>query len=231
MKKYTFLEFSGLSKVLVTFMIIEAAVCVIAIYSGYEEYQLLRVIEAGEDYTQEQIDFNDLRQGVVGLLQVVVMLITAIAFLKWNYRMINNAYCVDDSTLTISPGWGIGYYFVPIFSLWKPYQALRDAYDVFVSKCAVDRNRIILPLWWGAYLISCFLGQIVFRFSLQAETVDSIILSTSLSMVSDAWDFILDLIGIMLVMHVSHACEECFESRHSHDHFTDDFDKDDVSFE
>ena len=126
MKKYTFLEYSGLSKVLITFMVIEAAVCVIAIYSGYQEYQLLRVIEAGEDYTQEQIDLNDLRQGIVALLQVVVMLVTAIAFLKWNYRMINNAYTVDDSTLTISPGWGIGYYFVPIFSLWKPYQALRE---------------------------------------------------------------------------------------------------------
>ena len=71
----------------------------------------------------------------------------------------------------------------------------------------------------------------MFRLSLHAETVDEIVFSTLLAMVSDAWDFILDLIGIMLVMHVSHACEECFESRNSRDQLTDDFDKADVTFE
>ncbi len=231
MKKYTYLDPSGLSKILVTFLIIGAAADAVAAYADYLEYQLLSVIQAGEDYTQEQIDGNDLRQGVIGLLQVAVTLITAIIFLKWTYRIINNAYSVDGSSLTISPGWGIGYYFVPILSLWKPYQALRDAYDVLISKCAVERNQLMFSLWWAAWIISCIAGQTVFRISLRAETIDELIVATSITLGSDAWDFLLDLITIMLVMHVTYACVECHENRKSRDQFSGDTYEDDDSFE
>lgn len=231
MKKYTYLELSGLSKVLVTFLIIGAAADAIAAYGDYLQYQLLSAIQTGEDYTQEQIDGNDLRQGAIGLLQLAVTLITAIIFLKWTYRIINNAYSIDGSSLTISPGWGIGYYFVPIFSLWKPYQALRDAYDVLISKCAVERNQLLFSLWWAAWLISCFAGQAVFRLSLRAETIDELIVANSITLGSDAWDFLLNLIAIMLVMHVTYACVECHESRNSRDQFSGDIYEDDDLFE
>ncbi len=228
MKKYTFLEISGLSNFLVVCLALGVALNVVAVYGSILEYELISSIVQGEDYTQEQIDNNDFRQGIIGLLQVALMIVTAILFFKWTYRVINNAYTDENSQLSISPGWGIGYYFVPVLSLWKPYQALREAYDVYASRGVVDRDRILFPLWWAAWLISCSAGQVDFRVTSNAETAEQLLFATSVTIAADSWNILLNLITVMLVIHVTFACVEFQENRVSGRQFPDNtYDDDD----
>jgi hypothetical protein len=45
-----------------------------------------------------------------------------------------------------SPGWGVGFWFIPVVNLWMPYQAIRDclAHD--------DPNRAMVLRYWLLYL-------------------------------------------------------------------------------
>ena len=45
-----------------------------------------------------------------------------------------------------SPGWGVGFWFIPVVNLWMPYQAIRDclAYD--------DHSRAMVLRYWLLYV-------------------------------------------------------------------------------
>ena len=102
--------------------------------------------------------------GGAGLLEVVVYLVSGFLTLKWIYRASRNAHVLARG-LEISPPWAVGFYFVPLASLWKPFQALREVWQVSARP---DRWRSapvpdLMRWWWGLWLISNFLGNGSFR--------------------------------------------------------------------
>ena len=62
-----------------------------------------------------------------------------------------------------SPGWGVGFWFIPVVNLWMPYQAIRDclAHD--------DPNRAMVMRYWLLYL-GMELGLVLTIIGLMAST-------------------------------------------------------------
>ncbi|MEP4077039.1 DUF4328 domain-containing protein [Haloferula sp.] len=88
-----------------------------------------------------------------------------VVFLCWSYRILWNAAQVSPETMTVSPGWGVGAYFVPIANFWVPVKGLLQASRVYGTS-----SGIILIWWFGgiavglSYLIFTlwFLDQLTF---------------------------------------------------------------------
>lgn len=63
---------------------------------------------------------------------------------------------VLGSPMSMSPGWAVGYFFIPIMNLWKPYQAMKEIWQGSDPDPAVDALRVrvpaLIPWWWGTYL-------------------------------------------------------------------------------
>lgn len=88
------------------------------------------------------IALNDLRQFIIFSIHTIVFIVIAIAFLKWTYRANKNCQgftkqvlkekkhlqILGEKIMRFSPGWSIGYYFIPILNLYKPYQAMKEIY-------------------------------------------------------------------------------------------------------
>lgn len=66
--------------------------------------------------------------GVAGIFYLVVYIITSVLFLRWVYVSNRNARALGASDMQHSPGWSVGWYFIPIATLWKPYQAMKEIY-------------------------------------------------------------------------------------------------------
>jgi hypothetical protein len=46
---------------------------------------------------------------------------------RWIYRTNANAHLLGGD-MTISPGWSVGWYFVPVANLFKPYEGMKETW-------------------------------------------------------------------------------------------------------
>lgn len=183
-------------------------IAAVSIGSGYLEYQLLTDYQNGA-YTSQELaiadgEASDARQGIVAILYMVIFVVSGFLILRWIHRANYNARQLGAKNLNFTPGWAIGYYFVPILTLWKPYQAMKEIWKASKnpSDWVSQNTSAILPIWWTIWLISAFLGQALLRFSLRAEELSELINLNLLTQASDLLDIPLALIFLSIVNRI-----------------------------
>ncbi len=97
------------------------------------------------------------------------LLVTIVAFCMWTYRVASNAAAAFGARTPVTPGWAVGYYFIPFINMWRPYQALGDVWRGSDPKGGEDDSRfasIAAPLpwffitWWLTWLASRLVERI-----------------------------------------------------------------------
>jgi Domain of unknown function (DUF4328) len=178
-------------------LIAVAIVDLIAIGSDYAEYQLL-----GTEYTLEEADANDLRQGAIGALQLGLLIASAVFFIRWFKRAYENVGVLDRER-RYRTGWTIWGWFVPILSLWRPKQIANDIWRSTNADPVDDSVSPLLTLWWAAFLISNWAGQVALRSSFSGETPEELQTAAAAYIVTDAVDFVAALLAIWVVRTVT----------------------------
>ena len=112
--------------------------------------------------------------GCIGLSTLPVYLVTVVLFCMWVYRANKNARALGAQGMTFTPGWSVGWFFIPIMNLFKPYQAVREihqASDPYADARTWRKAPVaaIVGWWWAFWIISNILGQIEFRLALRGE--------------------------------------------------------------
>ncbi|NGM50441.1 DUF4328 domain-containing protein [Caulobacter sp. 602-2] len=111
----------------------------------------------GGDASMSLLQFVD---GGVTLLYVAVFIIAGFLGLKWTYRVSMNANAMVPD-LTISPPWAVGWYFVPIASLFTPFKAMEEAWKA--SSDPTDWRSVPTPgwmrVWWAFWIAGTFIDQ------------------------------------------------------------------------
>lgn len=125
---------------------------------------VLDLITAGSEIVQARNYYDFLvtmTTSGLDLLQFVVSIPTAVFFLIWVYRVCSNAYVFAPQHLTITPGWTVGYFFVPILNFFRPFQAMQDAWRA--SEPGLDLRAdpggwtrvaggAVVGWWWAVWL-------------------------------------------------------------------------------
>jgi hypothetical protein len=93
---------------------------------------------------------SDGLSGLVGLAQFGCGLAAFILFLIWIHRANGNLRRLSGETLTITPGWAVGWFFIPVASLWMPYLAVKEIWEV--SHRGTGRGTALVGWWWAAMI-------------------------------------------------------------------------------
>lgn len=82
-------------------------------------------------------------------------LTTAVVVSRWIYRANSNARALGAREMAFTPGGAVGWYFVPIANLWKPYQAMREIWKASAGPLGWQRRPVsaLLPCWWLLALV------------------------------------------------------------------------------
>jgi len=174
-------------------------------YSGYIQLDLLQSMSGGLFISEERASANDLREGIIALLYSITYLLTAIAFIRWFRRAYFNLHQQVDH-LKYAEGWAAGAWFVPFVNLFRPYQIMKELYTETRKLLSGYEERMgeILPTrllgwWWVFWLISNFISQISLRISFNAEWINDLITSTSLSLIASMLRIPLTILTIFVV--------------------------------
>lgn len=207
--KYEYRDLGKLGSVLVIMLFIDIGTSVISMVSDAMEISLLsQYLETGE-YVQAEFEANDMRQGLIGVWILGYMIATLIVFGKWIYRAAANAHLTAPDFMETPAGWCVGWYFIPVMNLFKPFQAMREIWQASTASPGQDPGDLGTPgflrLWWGMWLLSGILGQISFRLVMHDESFETYLIADYLTIGESVVAIFLALTAITLVKQVTAA--------------------------
>jgi hypothetical protein len=185
----------------------------IAIGSGIAQARMLEAIRTGVEVSAEHAEANDARQRLIGLAEIIVFLATVVAWLIWQHRAYANLRLVGSRETEYTPGWSVGYWFIPILNLFRPYQITAELWrrselcngrDPIGS---LSRPPLILG-WWVVYLALGLLGRAYFSTTMNAKTLTDFIAATDLGLVHDSLSVVSTILAIIVVRGIDRFQQE-----------------------
>lgn len=148
-----------------------------------------------------QVSPAELAFSAVAILLLVNYLVCIVLYSKWKYRSYSNLRSFDDQPLEMSPGWAVGFYFVPLMNLVKPYRAMKEIYNISGRK-PVRTGTPLLGFWWGAWLFMNFFDNASNRVSAGVDTIEGLELAIGFDIVSSFFTIVATLLVISVVRAV-----------------------------
>lgn len=179
---------------------------IIAVLFGLSEIWLLSDIESASyayDMTAAA-NRNDVRQGAIGIVQLAIWLAQAVTILTWIWLANKNVRSLGAKDMEFTPGWAVGWYFIPIANLWKPYQAMAEIWRA--SSGAADWKSSeasgALAGWWIAWLAANLLGRLSFKLTMNAQAITEIKNASMVTTAADVASIVLSVLFLEIVREV-----------------------------
>ncbi|MCY3700378.1 MAG: DUF4328 domain-containing protein [Gemmatimonadetes bacterium] len=92
------------------------------------------------------------------LARIALALGTPILVLMWIYRANYNARQLGAADMRFTPGWAVGWYFIPIAWFWMPYLAMREIWRASVNPSDWEAKPVspLLRWWWGLWIVTAW---------------------------------------------------------------------------
>jgi hypothetical protein len=143
------------ARALVVLLIIDAAISLAFSAVTVAEIGLLRRVRDGGLVSIAEAEANDERVGAVGIVLLVSFLVAGIVWLVWQHRTHAALHREGVRGLAFTSGWAVGWWFIPVASLWKPFQVNREAWKASGGGDGWH-TRPTWPLigaWWAVFLL------------------------------------------------------------------------------
>jgi len=137
---------------------------------------------------------------IVGQIQGFANLPVSIMFGIWLYRMNFNLRKLTTWNMEFTPGWMIGWYFIPFANFFKPFQGMRELWRVSHKQWYVDPS--ILRWWWGLWLAVRFVGNSSLPIGYGPDVVQNIINSTLFFILIDGLNVALDIVALRITASI-----------------------------
>jgi len=128
---------------------------------------------------------------ILGILTIVVYVLSVVSFCMWAFRAMDNVHRSPLNDVQHTPGWTVGWFFIPIAYLWKPYQALKEVYQGSLYICGNGginwKNAgptSSVGYWFGFWLASNIFTNVATRLDPNSEESVLVIVEVILFLVS-----------------------------------------------
>ena len=199
----SFRDITGLSKLLKILLVAGKVWAIVMVISSALQLELI----SRDSFSEEEGAANDAREQIVAILYLLLYIFTAVIFGRWIYRANKNVRALGALGLRYTPGWAVGFFFVPIVGFWYPYQAMKDLWRASRDAPAWESITLgaVLGPWWTLWIIDNILGQISFRLTDAAKDVPSLQTATVVNLTSNVIDIPLCVLALVLVSQIQKA--------------------------
>jgi hypothetical protein len=149
----------GRANAVVALLITNMACTLVTIWATLSQLRLLQRARNGLPLSIEEAAASDRLTHTVDLMWTAISLSCVVAWLVWQHRAQRNLVRLGVRRLTFSPGWAVGWWFVPIANPWKPFQTVRELWrasrpDVDDAFWAGERTWSFIGWWWLVFLVA-----------------------------------------------------------------------------
>src|SRR5436190_12298738 len=141
----------------------------------------------------------------LGRLELAGSILTGIAWFVWLHRAVANARSLGVQT-EATPGWSVGWWFIPFANLVKPYRILRSLCDGLVSGSST-----IVAYWWGCYLIAGFVSE--FAALQRPETLAALRVYAGSFLLADTLRIVAGILAARMVWTIDEGIDDLAQTR------------------
>jgi hypothetical protein len=89
--------------------------------------------------------------------------VTGIVWLLWQHRAHANLHAAGVVGLGFTPGWAVGWWFIPFANLVKPFQTVRELWKASAADAAWKQIRTwpVIGWWWACWAAGAIVGSAV----------------------------------------------------------------------
>ncbi|MBN1124096.1 MAG: DUF4328 domain-containing protein [Sedimentisphaerales bacterium] len=182
-------------------------VCLFAISTDWSELTLLKNIQLENFETREELEIaaenNDMAQIKVALGYLAAGVTTFIVFLFWIYRVKYNVIQLGAQDLEFTPGWSVGWFFVPVLFLWKPYQAMQETFKASRNpgNWKGRPGSILIGCWWACWILGIVLWKVSNGLG-NSNDLSILIRSTQVSIAAEVCTIIEYILTLMVATQI-----------------------------
>jgi hypothetical protein len=183
----------------------------VAAVADWDRYRLLGRIAAGKAVTLAEADASDRLNGVIGIVQLALFVLTAILFIRWFRRAYRNVEPLGGDP-RFSEGWAVGAWFVPILNLWRPKQIANDIWRESGPE-PTERVPALLTFWWGLFLLGSWIDQLAARLGFGGDSAGELQDATGAYLAGDSLDLVAAALAILVVRRLTARQQELARRR------------------
>lgn len=127
--------------------------------------------------------------GIAGMTDLLVQIVSWVLVAFWIHRAHANLHEAGIEGLEFTPGWVIGWYFVPIFNLFKPFQAMKELWNTSVGLSDQDGGEtpFQLKIWWACWLLPILVNLTFFLMPEDPIIIGTAYLAVAATTIASAW--------------------------------------------
>lgn len=173
------------------------------------QIQLLTRALSGAEISDTEASINDLRIQAISVAAVLMAATCGIVFLRFLGRANHNARALGADGISATPGWTIGYFFVPVINLWRPYQILQEIWKASAPEPGDWKTRAgssLIGWWWGLRLLDNVANRVVLRMTWQpsgdAPSLENLINQTWTTIGVQGLDAVVLVLSFLLIQQL-----------------------------
>src|SRR5262245_8513197 len=144
---------NGLATAVVALLGAQIALIAAEMIARFAQADHLRSFQAGGLVTQQQLDTADGWVSGTTALGGLVFLATVVVGCIWQHHTQAKAIALSGGGSPFTPGWAVGWWFIPIANLWKPFQTVRELWKAsHGGGWQTIATWALLGWWWATWL-------------------------------------------------------------------------------
>ena len=173
-----------------------------ALLNAYQ-LALLNVVRFGGTIPHALAESQEARQRAVAAFELGFELAAMILLLTWLYRISQNTWLFGTEGMQYTPGWSVGWFFVPLAGLVMPYNVFHELWRANSPSATGEWRQAavspVLGVWWAACIASAVIHYSPLRVALGDERMTD--LPGITLWLNHLWEFywgrlLVDIVGI-----------------------------------
>lgn len=182
---------------------IGALLAIAALWSSWQQLQLVQDLARGANVADATIEANDARQQLFAYAQLGLGIASAVVFLMWTSAHTTRLIGLGVTDMQYAPKWSVWGFIVPILNLFRPYQVMSELWKESElvrgpdDPLAKKATPAIVVVWFAILVVDNIVGRLASRSSF--ETIDQILQAAWLTVLADALGAVTALVALRLV--------------------------------
>ena len=196
------------AKWLVAVLVLNALLEGVEILHAMHVSGLIRDYIAGEEVSQIRQAIGTLVGSATNVAAWLLLIPSVVLWLRWQHRAYGNLAAIGSQKTRWSPGWSVGYWFIPILHYFRPYQVTKELWtrSALANRLESIREQppaTLVSAWWFLWLVVPHSGILASMRIMRAKTAEAALALMWMPVTVGLFSILLCLVSMKVVRSIT----------------------------
>lgn len=201
-----------------TLIVLVCVACAFLVLAYTNQLSLLQRVKDQERVTRKEAEANDNRIDMLDNSRSVLFVIAGVVYLVWIHRANRNLSSLGVARRQFTPGWSVGWWFVPFAHLVQPFRVVREIWAGSDPHNGADdltrrtpSTAPILGFWWATWIVAELASNVGRRWGAD-NNINSSMSATKIQIFETVLFIVSGILATIIVWQITRNQEARFDA-------------------